>query len=120
MLLGQCKEACEEMRKAFPELMVVPGHVMCIWGKRGHIWLVAPNGDTIDPTRKQFPGVVEYEPWKPGDSVLIGVCMYCGHEIWKPVQSLTLDDPFGLGPCEHREFCSDACADNMARDMMAQ
>jgi hypothetical protein len=57
-------------------------------GKRGHVWLVNPDGDVVDPTRGQFPGDITYEPWEPGDEVRVGTCMQCGAGIWRKVPSL--------------------------------
>lgn len=101
---GRCKSACETMRAAFPELTIVPGHVYCAWGRRGHFWLTAPDGTIVDPTREQFPGPVDYDPWKPGDLVDVGACMECGERIWLPAQ--TLDGP-PHNP--HSPCCSTAC-----------
>lgn len=89
-VLGRCKEAVEEMVKVFPELISTVGHVEIMgWGRRGHWWCVTESGDVVDPTRTQFPMVMAYEPFVPGDDVRVGKCMNCGDEIWKPVQSLS-------------------------------
>lgn len=90
-VLGKCKQAVEEMRETFPELKEVRGHVYCDWGKRGHAWLEDNDGNIIDPTSLQFMVIFEYEPWKPGDEVLVGKCMNCGEQIWAAVK--TLDEP---------------------------
>lgn len=88
-VLGLCNEAVKEMKKAFPELEKVPGHVEDMyWGRRGHVWLKAEDGTIVDPTASQFPAIMEYIPWKPGDVVRVGKCMNCGEEIWRPVQRL--------------------------------
>ena len=86
--LGRCRDACEEMREAFPELSEVRGHVHCVWGKRGHVWLRTADGQIADPARSQFPFPIEYEEWKPGDEVRVGKCMNCGEEIWRPTRNL--------------------------------
>lgn len=85
---GGCIEASILMAECFPELEVVKGHVYCDWGKRGHWWLVTPDGEIVDPTVSQFGVVFEYEPWKPGDEVRVGKCMNCGDEIWEVVDRL--------------------------------
>jgi len=90
--LGRCHDATNEMKTAFPELTVVPGHVETgIWGRRGHVWLTAPDGTIVDPTASQFPAIFEYEPWTPDSLVRLGKCMSCGEEIWGKVPSLHED-----------------------------
>lgn len=109
-VLGLCREAVQEMLVDHPELREVRGHVYCAWGRRGHAWLVDEAGDVVDPTRAQFPGPITYEPWKPGDTVLVGSCMDCGEEIWVAVQSLD-EDP------GHPTFCSEACEQATLRSL---
>jgi hypothetical protein len=49
---GKCKEACEEMLKAFPELKMRRGHVLIAFSpnkKPAHWWLVDPRGNVIKP-----------------------------------------------------------------------
>ena len=89
-MLGRCMEATTAMQKQFPELRVVKGHVYCPhpWGKRGHAWCVDSEGNVLDPTVKQFPGIFEYEEWKAGDEVRVGKCMDCGSDIWAQVESI--------------------------------
>ena len=89
MVYAGCKPAVEAMVKAFPELKAVPGHVWVpAWGKRGHWWCATEDGEILDPTASQFPGISAYEPWKPGDEVRVGKCMNCGDELWAPIQRL--------------------------------
>jgi hypothetical protein len=108
--LGRCREACVEMRAAFPELIEVRGHVLDLqWGRRGHIWLVTPDKTIIDPTASQFPALYEYEPWTPDQPVRVGRCMNCGEEIWERVPSLDVE-------VSTRSVCSDACE----RELMAE
>ena len=96
---GRCKPAVAEMREAFPELREVRGHVFSMtWARRGHIWCETPDGEIVDPTADQFPDIVRYEPWKPGDEVLVGKCMNCGEEIWRAVWSLT-EEPVRVSTC---------------------
>lgn len=108
-LLGRCIEAAAEMREAFPELREIRGHVWCQWGKRGHVWLQAPDGAVVDPTREQFPGPIDYEPWKPGDEVRTGKCMWCGDDIWRAVDTLDEDHS---GECA----CSPECERELQRE----
>jgi|WetSurMetagenome_2_1015567.scaffolds.fasta_scaffold31626_9 hypothetical protein len=77
------------MNKVFPELKVVRGHVMDLqWGRRSHWWLETPTGAIVDPTKSQFPCVIEYEPWTPESLVRLGRCVNCGGDIWRAVASL--------------------------------
>lgn len=102
-VLGQCMKASEEMQKVFPELELVRGHVYVPgWGKRGHVWLQTKEGAIVDPTASQFPEILEYEPWRPGDEVLVGKCMECGDEIWAEVNDLG-------EPGHARSFCDTNC-----------
>ena len=110
-ILGVCRRACDEMRAAFPELREVRGHVYVPgWGKRAHAWLVDERGGIVDPTAEQFPVIDTYEPWQPGDEVMVGKCMECGSEIWQAVQTLAVAPP-------RREFCDDECANAFAADL---
>jgi hypothetical protein len=88
ILLGKCREAVADMLAAFPELREVRGHVHCMWGKRGHFWTQDLDGSIVDPTRAQFPGGIEYEPWVEGSEVRVGKCMNCGADIWEQVKDL--------------------------------
>lgn len=101
---GLCREAAEDMAKAFPALKVVRGHVHCLWGKRGHWWCVDPEGNIVDPTVGQFPWVESYEEFHEGDEYRIGKCMNCGEEIW------------GSSPeaVHSTMFCGQACESAMA------
>jgi hypothetical protein len=61
------------------------------------------------PTESQFPAVLSYAEWKPGDEVRIGKCMDCGQEIWEAVASL--DD------ARTKRFCNEACERSFASDL---
>ena len=53
---GRCAWATLAMQIAFPELIRVRGHYLClIWGERDHWWLTTPEGEIVDPTAAQFP-----------------------------------------------------------------
>jgi hypothetical protein len=105
-ILGTCQKAVDEMAAVFPELTKVSGHVYCPhpWGKRAHWWCTDPDGNIVDPTASQFPGIFEYEPWVPGTEVRVGKCMNCGEDIWQAVESLEEAEKVS-GQC----ICSDAC-----------
>jgi len=57
-VIGMCYWACEEMKRAFPELRLTWGWIRD--GKNdgpySHYWLVAPDGQIVDPTACQFDG----------------------------------------------------------------
>jgi len=78
---GTCADVTREMRIVFPELKRVRGHYYCLaWGERQHWWLVAPNGDIVDPTADQFPtkGSGPYDEWDEGSPEPTGKCLECG------------------------------------------
>lgn len=59
---GKCREAAQSMVKAFPELAVTNGFVYdALWGEREHWWCKDQEGAIVDPTRCQFPAVIEYQ-----------------------------------------------------------
>ena len=100
---GLCASATLEMVKAFPELKRVAGYATTALHYRvQHWWCVAPDGSIVDPTVRQFQGLVpEYEPWQPGMEVKVGRCMNCGDDIYRPVGS--------LDGSMHMCICSDEC-----------
>ena len=104
---GKCIEATKAMQESFPELKIVKGHVYCPhpWGKRSHAWCVTPRGDIVDPTKSQFPGIFEYEAWRPGQEVRVGKCMNCGDEIWEAIETLD-EEP------ARKSICSKACTES--------
>jgi hypothetical protein len=111
-VLGRCHDAVKEMHAAFPELRVVRGHVYVLGihaGGRAHWWLETPEGAVVDPTESQFPAVLSYEEWKPGDPVRIGKCMDCGQEIWEGVTS--------LDNVRIRRFCDANCEQSFASSL---
>jgi hypothetical protein len=102
---GKCKEACEEMVKAFPELRIAAGFAHVTWGRDQHFWCVAPDGTIVDPTKSQFQfGVVlNYEELDLNDPatqdrVPIGKCCNCGEETYNSSLS--------------SEICSQRCHDS--------
>jgi hypothetical protein len=102
-LVNRCCISSQEMKDAFPELLIIKGHVENLEvGRQEHWWCETIDGTIVDPTVVQFvaPEKLEYFPFKPGDIIRVGKCAYCCDDINKPVQ--TLDGPF-----EH--FCDDYC-----------
>ncbi len=74
------------MKRAFPELKRERGNVYIRSGHhRPHWWLIAPNGDIVDPSNSQFQesyygadnGIIEYIPLID-KRVPKGNCMNCG------------------------------------------
>lgn len=83
---GKCAEVTEAMVAVFPELTRIRGFYMCeAWGVREHWWLVAPDGEIVDPTAGQFPskGTSEYVPLKEGSLEPTGKCMNCGGYVYR-------------------------------------
>jgi hypothetical protein len=97
---GLCVVMSKNMAAEFPELHVVYGFAR----GREHAWCVTPNGEIIDPTIDQLKGQpVVYEPFRPGDTVRVGRCMFCGEPIYASVEKL--DDPI-----YRRSFCDEDCS----------
>jgi hypothetical protein len=110
IVYGKCSVAVQEMIKVFPELKIVRGHIFdLMWGRRSHWWLSTADGEIIDPTKSQFPCVVEYEEWLPGTEVRVGKCMNCGNEIFAIVDSL--DEPI-----INKSVCSDECEKELMKE----
>ena len=91
--LGKCGHATAAMKLQFPELRIVCGFAHCAWGARQHWWCVAPDGQIIDPTASQFPGVFEYEELDLKDPttrarVPTGPCYWCGEDCFDPWYSV--------------------------------
>ena len=80
-ITGRCAEVTLAMVQMFPELRRVRGHYCCpVWGIREHWWLVAPGGEIVDPTARQFPGggLGTYREWREGAEEPVGRCLNCG------------------------------------------
>lgn len=82
--LNLCGPMVSEMAEKFPELRKACGEVLISTGYwRPHWWLVAPDGEIIDPTVAQFSSeyyglhtyVVEYNEF---DRQPTGKCPQCG------------------------------------------
>lgn len=84
---GKCAEVTEAMQEVFPELNRVRGHYicpLCVFSSTPifpHWWLVAPDGQVIDPTAAQFPskGSGVYEPHDESEPEPTGKCHECGN-----------------------------------------
>jgi len=74
----KCKEATEEMKNSFPELIRIRGHVLTEHGERPHWWLTDENKNIIDPTKSQFKLIAGYIPWDESQPEPTGKCPNCG------------------------------------------
>lgn len=110
---GQCRKAVQKMIEAFSELREVKGHAETDWGQRQHFWCETPEGDVVDPTRKQYPGgrVYAYEEANEDTLVVVGPCAHCGEGIRVPLKEAQQ----GYRP----ELCSAECHDAYARYIMS-
>ena len=110
---GKCHEAVRQMQKEFPELRTAVGYVFAgSWGDREHAWLVDVDGNIVDPTAKQFPGVGDYREWQAGDPVDVGPCANCGEAIWVKVQRLE--------DATRKILCGEACEKAYAAYIMGE
>lgn len=84
---GMCAEHTLLMQQTFPELIRVRGQYDCpIQGKSCHWWLVAPDGEIVDPTVAQFPTkgyAAQYIPWEEGNEEPTGKCLQCGELTYR-------------------------------------
>ena len=96
---GKCEEVVLKMAQSFPELKPRRGWFYCMsWGRRGHWWLLDPNGRIVDPTGKQHPtGSLFTEPENQeryedltdktdkemAEIVPTGVCAECGDPVYR-------------------------------------
>lgn len=99
---GLCSWRSAQMRDAFPELTVTFGFA----NGREHVWLVTGDGEVVDPTVEQFgtPAKlsikpVDYQPFKPGDTVRVGKCRECGFAIFAEVEDLN-DPKYARSICD--------------------
>jgi hypothetical protein len=109
----KCREACEAMAAAFPELKKVRGHFSSMFGDRPHWWMVTESGEVIDPTMHQFDEV--NAPFVPALDFLydaideetfeepLGKCMNCG-ELCYASKGGTAN------------WCSDECFKELSKD----
>lgn len=97
-IYGMCAEHTLAMQQKFPELVRIRGHYDCpLNGKICHWWLVAPNGEIVDPTVSQFitKGCgAEYIPWNEEKDEPTGKCLHCGELVYK-----------------NNYFCSNVCVE---------
>jgi len=76
----KCKEVSEEMQQVFPELRIAKGLVQIEENRKWyqHQWCVSLDGDIIDPTAKQWVGILEYKEIGNDDPYPKGKCINCG------------------------------------------
>ena len=99
---GKCKEFSEALIEKDSSLRLVRGFYFCpiIKKEEMHWWCEAPNGEIIDPTRKQFPSTGEgtyreFDGWlrcsncdsrvhiDSKNIITNGRHAYCGDECYK-------------------------------------
>ena len=99
-IFRKCVEVTEEMQKKFPELTFVIGHVRTCENpckEVPHQWLETKEGEIIDPTKKQWFGIMEYNKYNEGNLIPVGICVNCGEQI------------YGLPHSTASLLCSDEC-----------
>ena len=101
---GTCEGVTRRMAEAFPELRRVRGHYVCpVQGRLPHWWMLAPDGQVIDPTRDQFasPEDGAYEehvgPEPTGrclncDALLYGDARVCNDDCAREFIALVLEE----------------------------
>lgn len=97
---GNCAEAVQKMKAAYPELVVKRGVVQTDHGEREHWWLVTAEGEVVDPTKKQFTFIFDYEELDDNHPKCMykrGRCKDCGEYYLIGKDSLDED------------FCSTGC-----------
>ncbi len=116
---GKCREICQAMASAFPELEVRKGvfHSMA-WGERSHWWCRSREhpDHVVDPTAGQHPDGslfsamdsryddltdMTHEQAIAADKVPVGKCSECGDPIW--------------ASSGYSGVCSQECGDSYAR-----
>jgi len=102
----KCVEVSNMMKEAFPELIIVQGYVR-IWedplNERPHQWLKTSDDYIIDPTARQWLGIISYREYKEGQKIPKGKCPNCGNQIY----CLPTEEPPYL--------CSDKCHDEYVK-----
>mgnify|MGYP001600206946 CR=1 FL=1 len=81
----KCREVTEEMLKIFPELRIAKGMVTIIENGKDyqHQWLVDPEGNIVDPTKRQWVAIINYKEIKEGDDQPVGKCYGCGQWVYR-------------------------------------
>lgn len=81
----KCKEVTEEMQIVFPELRIAKGMVTILDNGKDyqHQWLVDTEGNIIDPTKRQWVAIMEYNEIKSGDDEPVGKCYECGQWVYR-------------------------------------
>lgn len=116
-LRGKCRAGSNEMAEAFPELKVVFGWVLTLYGEEEHFWCETEDGKIVDPTVGQFLSIGGYRKFNPGDPVRVGKCMNCGSEIYGSITSLEDKKPQLINGAISKCECSYACQKELAEYM---
>lgn len=85
---GECAQACKAMKEAFPELEVTNGFVTVLDypEPRQHWWCKTANGTIVDPTKKQYPFILDYEEIDeahPARNYPQARCHQCGEHYYE-------------------------------------
>ena len=83
-IFRKCIEVTNEMKEAFPELEIVKGMVTIVedFNDYPHQWLKNEQGKIVDPTAKQWLGIVEYKEIREADDKPVGKCPNCGKWVY--------------------------------------
>jgi hypothetical protein len=106
---GNCKQAVDAMKAAFPELEIACGKVDVLGypHPRDHWWLRDADGDIVDPTAVQFPlimGYAELDADAPERRYPRMKCMNCGESF------LASPEDGKYAPA-----CSEACSNELEK-----
>lgn len=91
-IFRKCVEVTKEMQQVFPELRIAKGLVTILENGKDyqHQWLVDEEDNIVDPTAKQWAGIMQYKEIKEGDPYPTGVCANCGGYIFSDYNDLTV------------------------------
>jgi hypothetical protein len=105
-IFRQCVKVCQKMKEYFPELRIAKGLVQimenCKWYE--HMWLIDEQNNIIDPTVKQWLGIIAYREIKEGDPYPIQHCMNCGEWVFSNM-------------IKYMGLCSEECFDSYRKYM---
>jgi len=106
--MGKCKQACERMVEAFPELIITNGFIDMVSSTKEilHWWCKTQDNEIVDPTVHQYEtgGIFEYgeiDDSHPARNYPRVKCMNCGQYYYKTPE---LKEIMHNKKCE-QEFC---------------
>jgi hypothetical protein len=103
----KCVEVTQEMKTAFPELRIARGMVTIVEDCKDypHQWLVDSSGNIIDPTKRQWLGIIEYKEVTSKENEPVGKCPNCGDWVY--------------GKFYNSMFCNKSCSEQYERHLMS-